>query len=167
MYTYIPISPPSCTSLPPSLSHPSRWSQSTELISLFYVAASQQLSILHLVVYICQSYSLTSSKLTLPPPHVPKSNLYVCVFTPAPRHIRTFFFSFLDSIYICVSIQYLFFSFGLTSLCMTDTRSIHLTTNNFDSFYGRVIFHYIYMCHVFLSIHLSMYTQVASISWLL
>ena len=27
MYTYIPISPPSCVSLPPSPSHPSRWSQ--------------------------------------------------------------------------------------------------------------------------------------------
>ena len=32
-YTYIPISPASCVSLPPSLYHPSRWSQSTELIS--------------------------------------------------------------------------------------------------------------------------------------
>ena len=39
-YTYIPISPPSCVSLPPSLSHPSGWSQSTELISLCYAAAS-------------------------------------------------------------------------------------------------------------------------------
>ena len=39
-YTYIPISPPSCISLPPSLYHPSRWTQSTELISLCYVAAS-------------------------------------------------------------------------------------------------------------------------------
>ena len=39
-YTYIPISLPSCFSLPPSLSHPSRWSQSTELISLCYAAAS-------------------------------------------------------------------------------------------------------------------------------
>ena len=28
-YTYTPISPPSCVSLPPTLSHPSRWSQST------------------------------------------------------------------------------------------------------------------------------------------
>ena len=37
---HIPISPPSCVSLPPSLSYPSRWSQSTELISLCYVAAS-------------------------------------------------------------------------------------------------------------------------------
>ena len=40
MYTYIPISPPSCVSLPPSLSHSSRLSQSTELVSLCYVAAS-------------------------------------------------------------------------------------------------------------------------------
>ena len=40
MYTYIPISPPSCVSLPPFLSHPSRWSQSTELISLCYIAGS-------------------------------------------------------------------------------------------------------------------------------
>ena len=39
-FTYIPISPPSCISLPPSLPHPSRWSQSPELISLCYAAAS-------------------------------------------------------------------------------------------------------------------------------
>ena len=59
--TYIPISPPSCVSLPPSLSHLSRWSQSTELISLCYVASSHQLSILHLVVYICPCHSLCPS----------------------------------------------------------------------------------------------------------
>ena len=40
MYTNIPISPPSCVSFPPFLSHPSRSSQSTELISLCYAAAS-------------------------------------------------------------------------------------------------------------------------------
>ena len=39
MYTYIPISPPSWASFPPSLSHPPRWSQSIELISLCYAAA--------------------------------------------------------------------------------------------------------------------------------
>ena len=39
-YTYISISSPSWVSLPPSLSHPSRWSQSTELISLCNAAAS-------------------------------------------------------------------------------------------------------------------------------
>ena len=40
-YTYVPICLPSCVSLPPtSISHPSRWSQSTKLISLCYAAAS-------------------------------------------------------------------------------------------------------------------------------
>ena len=39
-YTYIPISPPSCVSLPPSLSHPSWWTQSTKRISLCHAAAS-------------------------------------------------------------------------------------------------------------------------------
>ena len=41
--TYIPISPPSCISLPPSVSHPFRRSQSTKLISLCYAAASHYL----------------------------------------------------------------------------------------------------------------------------
>ena len=50
-------------SLPPSLSHPSRWSQSTELISLCYAAASHQLAISHLVVYISPCHSLTLSQL--------------------------------------------------------------------------------------------------------
>ena len=40
MHTYIPISPPSWASLPFSLSHPSRSSKSTKLISLCYAAAS-------------------------------------------------------------------------------------------------------------------------------
>ena len=40
MHTYIPISPLSCISLPPSLSHPARSLQSTELISVCYAAAS-------------------------------------------------------------------------------------------------------------------------------
>ena len=57
MHTHVPISPPSCASLPPSLSHPSRWSQSTEPNSLCYGAASHQPTILHSEVYICQCYS--------------------------------------------------------------------------------------------------------------
>ena len=96
IYPHIPISPPSCISLPHSLSHPlihpSRWSQSTELIFLCYAAASHQLSILHLVVYKCQCYSLTLSQLPPLPPcpqvHSLRLHLYCC---PATRFISTVF----------------------------------------------------------------------------
>ena len=65
----------------PPPSHPSMASQSTELSSLFYVTASHELSILHMVAYICQCYSLNSS------PSIPlcahKSILYICASVPA------------------------------------------------------------------------------------
>ena len=57
MHTHVPISPPSWASLPSSLSHPSRSSQSTETISLCCAAASHQPTTLHSVVYMCQCYS--------------------------------------------------------------------------------------------------------------
>ena len=87
IYIYPPyLFPLASPSLPPSLSHPSSWSQSTELISLCYSTASHQLSILHLVVYIypyIHYHSLTLSQLPLPPSHVLKSILQqVCVFIP-------------------------------------------------------------------------------------
>ena len=100
LYIY-PISPPSCISLPPSLSHPSRWSQSTELISLCYAAASHQISVLHLVVYICPCHSLTLSQLTFPPPCVLKSILYFCVFIPVlPLGFSEPFFFFRFLVYV-------------------------------------------------------------------
>ena len=74
-HTFPYLLPPASPSLPPSPSHPPRQSQSTELISLCYAAASHQLSILHLVVYICPWHSLTLSHLTPPPPHILKSIL--------------------------------------------------------------------------------------------
>ena len=124
MYTYIPISPPSCVSLPPSLSHPSRWPQSTKLISLCDAAASHQLSILRLVVYICPCHSLTSSQLTRPPPRVLKSILYICIFIPVlPLGSSDHFFSFLDSIYMCQ--HTVFVSIFLTSFTLYDRLQVH------------------------------------------
>ena len=67
-----------------SPSHPSTSSQDTELSALCYTAAFRSLSILHMVVYICQSYSLNLS-LHTPPPSlcVHMLVLYVCVSIPA------------------------------------------------------------------------------------
>ena len=83
LYVYMYPHIPSLSRVPPTLPiHPSRWSQSTKLISLCYAAALHQLPILHLVVYICQCHSLTLSQLSLPPPWVFKSIHYVCIFFP-------------------------------------------------------------------------------------
>ena len=76
----IHISPPSCTSLPPSPpSHPSRSAQSTELSSLCYTAGSHELSVLYMAAHICQSQSPNSSH---PPHRVHRFIPYICVFIP-------------------------------------------------------------------------------------
>ena len=70
---------PCCARLSPTTqpSHPSRSSQNTELSSLCYIAASQYLSILHMVVYIFQCHSQFTPFFF---PHcVHKYVLYVCI----------------------------------------------------------------------------------------
>ena len=104
--------------IPPFLSHPSRWSQSTELISLCYAAASHQLS-------ICPSLPFP-----LPVSSSPFSTSASLFLSCHQVHQNHFFFQIP---YICLSIRLFAFLF-LTSLCMTDSRSIHLTTNNSISF---------------------------------
>ena len=110
-------------SYPPSPSNPSRSSQSDRLGSLCYITVSHQLSNLHMIGYICQCYSLDSSHpllFPLCPEDCPLHlHLYSC---PSNMFISTIF---LNPIYIYVSIWYLFFSFCLTSLCTTLSRSIY------------------------------------------
>ena len=122
----IPISPPSWTPPKHPTSHPSRSSQSTELSSLCYTAASQWPSVLHrVVVYICQCWSLNSSHPLLSPPCLQVCSLHLRLYScPANRFIGAIF---LDSPYIC-------FPFWLTSLYMTDSGSIHVSTNDPISF---------------------------------
>ena len=124
IYIYPHISSLLC--LPPTLplSHPSRWSQRTELISLCYAAASHQLSILHLVVYICPCHSLTLSQLTLPPPRVLKSILYVCVFISVlPLGSSESLGFFLDSTYMCQHTVLVFLF--LTYFTLYDRLQVH------------------------------------------
>ena len=66
-----------------------------------------------------------------PTSHVLKSILYVCVFI-AVLPLGSSGPFFLDSIYMCQHTVFVFLF--LTSLCITDSRSIHLTTNNSISF---------------------------------
>ena len=112
MYAYIP----SLLSLPPIAHHPAllghhrAWGWAPCALH-----SSQQLSALHMVVYICQPQSPSS-------PHpfpccVFMSVLHICDSIPVNRFICTFF---LDSTY-AINIHCLFFSFWLTSLCMPDS----------------------------------------------
>ena len=137
MYTYIPISPPSCISFLPSLSHPNRWSQSTELISLCYAAAFQAIYFTFGSAYMSMLVShfilaYTSHSLC-PQVHFLHLRLYSCPVQLGSSEPLFYFILFLDSTYMCQHTVFVF-SFRPTSLCMTDSRSIHLTTNNSVSF---------------------------------
>ena len=100
MYTYIPIFPPSCVSLPPSLSHTSRWSQRTKLISLCDAVASLAIYFTFGSVYMPMLFShfipAYPSPSLCPQVHSLHLRLYSC---PTHRFVRTTFF--LDSIYMC------------------------------------------------------------------
>ena len=156
-------------SLPPSLSHPSRWSQSMEQISLCYVAASHQLSILHLVVYTYPSHSLTLSWLTLPAP-VSSSpfSTSASLFLSCPQVFQNFFFSFLDFIYMHKHIVFVFLFltyFTLYDRLLSPSTSLQITQFHFFLWLSNIP---LYICATSsLSIHLSVDTQVASMSWLL
>ena len=92
-YTYIPISPPSWVSFPRSLSHHSRWSQSTQLISLCYVAVPLAIYFMFGSVYMSMPLShfvpAYPSHSLCPQIHSLHLRLYSC---PAPRFFRTIFF---------------------------------------------------------------------------
>ena len=159
----------SLPSLPPS--HPSRSSQSSRLGPLCYRVAYHQLSILHIVVYKHQCYSLNLSHPLLPlcpqecPPH-----LHLYSFS-ANRTIRA---SLLDFIYIYALRYYFCFSLTYFTLYNMLSRFISFELTQIHSFLwlGNILYN-IYcilwtICTTTsLSIHLSVEIQVASKSWLL
>ena len=96
MYTYNPL-----PLEPPALSQPSRLSQRTKLSSLCYTTGSHQSSILHIIVYICQYYSLNLPHPPLPA-HVHKSLLYICISIAVLKIGSSVLFFQIS--YVCVNI---------------------------------------------------------------
>ena len=97
-------------------------------------------------MYACQYQSPNVFHATPVGIHVCSLHLFL-YFCFANKIIYTIF---LDSTYMHNNIQYLFFSFWLTSFFTLVFRSIHSSANGTISvlFYGWVIFHYIYVLHL-------------------
>ena len=112
LYIYIYPHISSLLHLPPTLPIPPLQVVTKHQADLPVLCGCFPLSILHFVVYISPCYSVTSSQLTLPPPCVLKSILYVCVFIPVlPLGSSETFWFFFQIPYMYVSIRYLIFSF--------------------------------------------------------
>ena len=127
----IHMSPPSHLLPLPTKSHPSKLSMSTSMSSLSHTANSHWLCILHMVVFMPLCYSFHSSHPLL---YSQVCCLYLCFHRfLANRFIST---TFLDSIYMHWYTIFVF-SFWFTSLCIIDSRFIHLII----TFYGSIIQH--------------------------
>ena len=105
----IHMTTPFCAPSPPP-SHHSKSSQSTRLDSLCCVIAPYQLSLLPMIAYIYQCCFLCSSHTLLSFLHcVYKSILCICVSSPSLQIGSLVPALFLDCIYLCVNMQYVFF----------------------------------------------------------
>ena len=78
------------------------------------------------------TFSLHPTLSFLPNPRVHMSALYVSVSIAALQILLSV--PSFQTPYICVSIRYLFFSFWITLLCMTVSRSIHVSANDTSLF---------------------------------
>jgi len=94
------------------------------LAALFHALNLDWSSVLHMVMYMFQCCSQIIPP--LPSPTESKSLFFTSVSPLLPTlHEGLLVLSFYIS-YICVNIQYLSFSFWLTSLCIIGSRFIHL-----------------------------------------
>ena len=122
---------------PPSLPliHLTRSSQSTGLSSLCCRAGSHQLSSLHMVVYLCHCYSLSSSY-SSPDVSTHLFSMSESLFLPC-KLVHLYHFSRFH-IYMLI---YLFYCFFFRSAWQTLGPSTVLQITQFCSFYGWAIFH--------------------------
>ena len=124
---------PSLLNFPPtSQSHPSLLDCHRTPGRAPYVIQQLTISYINIVMYMFQCYSLISSHPILLPLYPRVCCLCLSLYScPANRFISTIF---LDSIYICLNIRYLFFSFWLISFCMASSSFIHITRTDSNVF---------------------------------
>ena len=123
MYTYTPPPRPPSHSPAPTPGHLSRSLQRAMPSSLCHTAASHQLAIFTwLCIYV--NPTLTICPIFSFPSCVHRSLLSICTSIPALE--LSLPVPFFQIPHTCGNIQHLFFSIWLASLCMTDSRSIHI-----------------------------------------
>ena len=133
LYVYIYPHIPSLLSFPPTLPIPplqvvtEHQADLPVQCSCFPLASCFTFGSVYMSVLLSHFVPASPSPSPCPQVHSLRLRLYSC---PAPRFIRTVFL--FDSIYMCQHTVFVFLF--LTSLCMTDSRAIHLTTNNSISF---------------------------------
>ena len=148
MYTYIPISPPSCISLPLSLSHPSRWSQSTNWSPcVMQLLPTSYFTFGNVYMSMPLSHFVPAYPSPSPCPQVHSLVGLRLYSHPAPRFFITIFFLFRFHIYvlaygICFSLSDL-----LHSVWQTLGPSTSLQITQFP-FFLWLIFHCIYVPHL-------------------
>ena len=121
VYMCLPHLKPPLSSTPPAHTIPLGSLRAPDSIALLHASNLHWSSILHMVMYMFQYYSLKLSHPHFLPLSPKVCSLHLCLLRcPACRIIGTIF---LNSI-ICINIQYL--SFWLTSLSIIGTRFIYL-----------------------------------------
>ena len=89
----------------------------------------------------------------------------VCVSSPSLQIGSSI--QFFQIPYICANIQYLFFSFWLTSLYITSSRFIHLTRMDSNSFFlwlSNIYMYHIFFIHSSVSRHLTCFHVLAIVN---
>ena len=130
-------------------------------------AASHYLSILHLVVYICQCYSLTLSHLSLPPPRVLKSILYICIFNFHLQLLQNIGYSPCFVQYILEPISHPIFCTSRSPTPILPLPPPLVTTNLFSISESSSFLLYSLVCCIFKILHISDNIQYLSLAvWL-
>ena len=138
------LSPP-----PPFPPHPSGLCQSTSFVS---PALCSELALVICFAYDNARGSMLFSQIILPVPSpVESETLFLCIFVCfADLHVGSLVLSFKIP-YICINIQYLSFSFWLTSVCVAGSRFMHLIKPDSNSFlFIAESYSIVYMYHNFL-----------------